>query len=183
MRKNFGQKTWIYPMPVLIIATYNEDGTPNAMNAAWGGTYDYNKITISLGEHKTTENLARTKSFTVGFADVKNVAEADYVGLVSGSKVSDKVAKCGWTVTKSPNVDAPIIDQLPMTLECKVDSFDNGTLVGSILNISVDEKYLGEDGLPDVKKLGIITYDPIHHCYIALGDIVGKAFQEGNKIK
>lgn len=183
MRKNFGPKTWLYPMPVLILATYDENGVPNAMNAAWGGIYDYNKITVSLGDHKTTENFAKTGAFTIGIADVKNVKQADYVGIVSGSKVPDKVAKCGWTVTKSSFVNAPIINELPMTLECTVDSFENGTLIGSIVNISVDEAFLGEDGLPDVKKLAPITYDSVHHFYIALGEVVGKAFQDGKDIK
>lgn len=183
MRKNFGPKTWLYPMPVLILATYNEDGTANAMNAAWGGIYDYNKITVSLGEHKTTENFERTKAFTVSFADAANVKECDYVGIVSGSKVHDKVARCGWTTSKSEFVNAPIINELPMTLECIVDSFENGTLIGSIVNVSIDEKFLGEDGLPDVRKVNPIIYDSVHHFYIALGEPVGKAFEDGKAIK
>lgn len=186
MRKNFGPKTWIYPMPVFIIGTYNEDNTPNAMNAAWCGTGDTNQVYISLDlSHKTADNIKLHKAFTVSFADVKNLVQADYVGIVSGNKVQDKIAKVGWHALKSEFVNAPIFEELPMTLECSLIDLneETGILRGEIVNVSVDEKVLKEDSKIDVKKLNPITYDPVNHDYIALGEVVGKAFHDGNKIK
>lgn len=183
MRKNFGPKTWLYPMPVLILGTYDENGVPNAMNAAWGGIYDYNQVTVSLGKHKTTENFMKTKAFTLAFADSRHVAECDYVGIVSANDVPDKLTRCGFKVTKSEFVNAPIINELPMTLECEVVSFVDGTLVGKIVNVSCLEEYLGEDGLPSVEKIDPITFDSVHAKYIALGKVVGNAFSDGKKIK
>ena len=118
MRKNFGAKPMLYPMPVFIIGTYNPDGTPNAMNAAWGGMADTELISICLGVHRTTRNIFDRKAFTVSMADAENVVPADYVGIVSGETVADKVAKAGWHTTRSEFVDAPLIDELPMALEC-----------------------------------------------------------------
>ena len=125
MRKNFGAKSWLYPMPVLIIVTYDESGTPDAMNAAWGMISDTDKVTICLdASHKTVKNILAKKDFTVSMADAKNVIAADYVGIVSGNDVPDKLTKTGWNVTKSEFVDAPIFEELPMTLECKLISYD-----------------------------------------------------------
>ncbi len=183
MKKNLGVKTYLYPMPVLIIGTYDALGNPNAMNAAWGGICDYDKICIALSKHKTTENLLHTKAFTVAIADLKHVTECDYVGIVSGDKIPDKVTKAGFTVSKSEFVNAPIINELPLTLECEVISFDNEILFGKIVNVCADENILGEDGLPDISKFTPITYDPVHHKYIRLGDVVGNAFEIGNNIK
>ena len=181
-RKNFGAKPVMYPQPVLIIATYDENGVPNAMNAAWGITTDYKEITISLGEHKTTDNLAVRKAFTVSMATEDQVIPCDYVGIESGRKVPDKFAKAGFHATKSEFVDAPLIDELPMALECRVKSFNDGILVGEIVNVSADESVL-TDGKVDPKKLKPITFDPINNTYIGLGEIVGEAFKDGNKIK
>ena len=121
-RKNFGPAHALMttPQPCVMIATWDKDHTPDVMMAAWAGQYDYKQIVISMSKHKTTENIELTGAFTVSFADVRTVAESDYLGLVSGTKVPDKVAKVGFTVSPSPNVDAPIIDQYPLTLECKV---------------------------------------------------------------
>jgi flavin reductase (DIM6/NTAB) family NADH-FMN oxidoreductase RutF len=181
-RKNFGAKPVMYPQPVLIIATYDENGVPNAMNAAWGITTDYKEITISLGEHKTTDNLAVRKAFTVSMATEDQVIPCDYVGIESGRKVPDKFAKAGFHATKSEFVDAPLIDELPMALECRVKSFNDGILVGEIVNVSADESVL-TDGKVDPKKLKPITFDPINNTYIGLGEVVGEAFKDGNKIK
>lgn len=181
--KDLGVKTFIYPQPVLILGTYDEDGTPNAMNAAWGGIYDYDAVTVSLSKHKTTENFERTKAFTIGIGDAENVIACDYVGLVSGKEVKDKVAKCGWTAVKSKNVNAPIFEQLPLTLECEVISFIEGTLVGRIVNVVAREDILGEDGLPDMSKFNPICYEPAHHTYRKMGEVVGHAFKDGKKIK
>ena len=181
-RKNFGAKPVMYPQPVLIIATYDENGVPNAMNAAWGITTDYQEITISLGEHKTTDNLAVRKAFTVSMATEDQVIPCDYVGIESGSKEPDKFAKAGFHATKSEFVDAPLIDELPMALECRVKSFNDGILVGEIVNVSADESVL-TDGKVDPKKLKPITFDPINNTYIGLGEVVGEAFKDGNKIR
>jgi len=186
MRKNFGAKPMLYPMPVLIIASYGEDGIPNAMNAAWGGISEETEISICISpEHKTTENILARQAFTVSMADAENVVAADYVGIVSGNNVANKLEKAGWHTTKSAFVDAPLIDELPMALECKLISYDSEScrLVGEIVNVSADERILGEDGKIDLTKFSPITYDPMHHAYLKLGEAVGKAFSDGKKLK
>lgn len=184
MRKNFGVKTWAYPMPVFIVASYGKNGVPSCMNAAWGGIYDTNEIMICLADdHKTTKNIMESGAFTVSIADTKHVTEADYVGLVSGNKVPDKMEKAGFTTIKSEFVNAPIINELPMTLECRLLKFnEDGICIGEIVNVSADESVLGEDGLIDHEKLGAITYDPVHHNYLKLGEKVGRAFFDGRKL-
>ena len=181
-RTNFGAKPIMLPQPVLIIATYDENGNPNAMNAAWGITTDYQEITISLGEHKTTDNLAVRKAFTVSMATEDQMVACDYVGIASGRNVPDKFAKAGFHATKSEFVDAPLIDELPMALECTVKSFEDGILIGNIVNVSADESVI-TDGKVDPKKLRPITFDPCNNTYVALGDVVGKAFSDGNKLR
>ena len=185
MRKNFGKKSWLYPMPVLIVAAYDEVGIPNAMNAAWGGIFTDETIGVCLSEgHKTAKNIRTTGAFTVSVATADTVTACDYVGLVSGNKEPDKFAKAGFTATKSQFVNAPIINELPMTLECELLSYDEESnhLVGRIVNISADEKIL-TDGKIDVAKLRPITYDPIGYNYFELGTKVGNAFSEGKKLK
>ncbi len=183
MRKNFGAKTYLYPQPVMIIATYDENGDAHAMNAAWGGICGSDEIIVELGSHKTTDNLAITKAFTVALADSEHVAECDYVGIISGRKEPDKMKKAGFTTVKSEFVNAPVINELPLSLECELISCENGKYIGKIINVSCDEKFVGADGLPDLSKFTPITFDPVHHKYIALGKEVGQAFADGNKIK
>lgn len=186
MRKNFGAKPWIYPQPVFIIASYGEDGTPDAMNAAWGCISAKTQLTIYPGpNHKSTKNILTRKAFTVSMADAAHVAQCDYVGLVSGNNVPDKMEKAGFHVTPSSFVDAPIIDELPMTLECRLISYDPETcrMVGEIVNVSADEKILDQNGVIDPDKLQPITYDTMHRAYRKLGDKVGNAFQDGNTLK
>lgn len=164
MRKNFGVKTWLYPMPVFIVAAYDENGLPNAMNAAWGGVYTDNMVGICLAEeHKTTKNILATRAFTVSMGTADRVAECDYVGIVSGNKEPDKFAHAGFHAVKSAFVNAPVIEELPMTLECELVSYDPETcfMTGRIVNISVDEAVLGGDGKVDVTKLKPITYNPM----------------------
>ena len=185
MRKNFGAKTWLYPMPVLIVGTYDENGIPNAMNAAWGGIFTDEHIGICISEgHKTTKNILSTKAFTVSMATVEQLAACDYVGIVSGNREPEKFSKAGFTAQRSETVNAPIIEQLPMTLECEMLSYDkeNNHLVGRIVNVSADERIL-TDGKIDYRKLRPITYDPINHHYIALGEVAGNAFADGKKLK
>ncbi len=185
MRKNFGAKTVVYPMPVFIVAAYDKDGTPNCMNAAWGGIYDTNQIMVCLADdHKTTKNIIESGAFTVSIADAKHVLEADYVGIVSGNKEAQKMQKAGLTCTKSEFVNAPVINEFPMCAECKLLKFnEDGICIGEIVNISADTCVLGQDGEIDPSKLEAITYDPVHHTYIKLGEKVGNAFSDGKKIK
>ena len=186
--KNFGSKPWMLPQPVLIIGTYDKDGNPNAMNAAWGGTWDMHEIMISLGSHATTDNLAQNDEFTVAFATTESLVASDFVGIVSAKNDTDKMAKTGWNAEKAPHVNAPLFDVFPMTMECrvkqKIDESDSGYyLIAEVVDIVCDEKYLAEDGKPDVEKMNIITYDPIHLTYIQLGKTVGKAFADGKQLK
>lgn len=186
MRKSFGAKAILYPMPVLIIGTYDENGTPNAMNAAWGGISEETEISICISdEHKTAENVVKSGAFTVSIADKKNVVAADYVGIVSGNKETNKISKCGWTAEKSDLVNAPLFAELPLTIECKLINYDKDTcrLVGEIVNVSADESILNENGKIDLNKFYPITYDPVGHTYRTLGEVVGKAFSEGKKLK
>ena len=181
-RKNFGPSHALMttPQPCVMIATWDKDHTPDVMMAAWAGQYDHNQIVVSMSKHKTTENIELTGAFTVSFADVRTVAESDYLGIASGAKVPDKVAKVGFTVSPSPNVDAPIIDQYPLTLECKVISWKDGILVGEVVNMSADECILTE-GKVDLGKLQPIVFDAAALTYRALGDIVGQAWGSGKK--
>ena len=182
--KSFGQKSWMLPQPVLIIGTYNNDGTPNAMNAAWGGQWDAKEIVISMGAHATTENLNNCADFTVAFATKDTMVGADYVGIVSAKDQPKKIEKTGWNVEKSTNVNAPVFTDFPMTLECRLvrkidESAEGYYIVAEIVNILVNENFLAEDGKPDVEKMQLISYDPIHHGYIQLGERVGNAFADG----
>ncbi|MBR1912779.1 MAG: flavin reductase [Treponema sp.] len=185
MKKDFGKQTYMFPMPVLIIATYDENGVADAMNAAWGGIHDTNQIGICLSpEHKTVKNILAKKAFTVSMADVKNVVPCDYVGIVSGNSVSNKIETAGWTVTKSSHVDAPVINELPMCLECTLVSYDekSGYMVADIVNVSAEECVL-TDGKIDASKVEPITYDPVSHAYLRLGQSVGTAFKDGLALK
>ena len=183
-RKNFGPNHALVttPQPCVMIATWDENHNPDVMMAAWAGQYDYNKIVVSLSRHKTTDNLEKTGAFTVSFADERTVAESDYLGIVSGSKVPDKVARAGFTVTPSPNVDAPIVEQYPLTLECKVVSWEDGILVGEVVNQSADESIL-TDGKVDLAKLKPIVFDAAGVCYRGIGAPVGGAWQAGKKFQ
>ena len=186
MRKNFGAKAILYPMPVLIIGTYDENGKPNAMNAAWGGISEEKEISICIDDgHKTAKNVVARGAFTVSIADVENVVACDYVGIVSGNKEPDKIEKAGWSAVKSEFVNAPLFDELPMALECKLISYDEETcrLVGEIVNVCADERILNDDGKIDLNKFSPITYDPVHHTSRKIGEVVGQAFSDGKKLK
>lgn len=188
MKKSFKAKAWMLPQPVLIIGTYNADGSPNAMNAAWGGQWDSNEIMISMGAHATTENLNRCQDFTVAFATVDSMVAADYVGIISAKTHPDKLARTGWTSTNADNVNAPVFDGFPMTLECRIKEklYESETgyyIIAEIVNILCDDQYLAEDGKPDVEKMQLITFDPVHNGYIAFGSRVGNAFHDGKALK
>ena len=183
MRKIFGKKPWVYPQPVLMIGTYDENGTPNLMNAAWGGQYGANTVMLCLSSHKTTDNIKLKGEFTVSFATAGTVIPCDYVGIVSANNEPDKLKKAGFTVVKSEFVDAPIINELPLTLECKLLKFnEDGNVIGEIINVSADESILTDDNV-DYKKLDAIIFDPTAAAYIRLGEKVGNAFKDGAKLK
>lgn len=186
MRKNFGAMPCLYPQPVFIIAAFAEDGTPDAMNAAWGGISEATEISLCLSPgHKTVKNILSRGAFTVSMATASTVVPCDYVGIVSGNDVPDKFTKAGFHAAKSEFVDAPLIDELPMALECKLVSYDPEScrLVGQIVNVCADEAVLNEKGKVDPKKLAPITYDPMSHDYLVLGDKVGNAFKDGIALK
>lgn len=184
MRVNFGVKTFLYPQPVMIIATYDENGNPDAMNAAWGGICGHDRIMMDLGSHRTTENIAKTGAFTVAAGDAEHVTACDYVGIVSGNEAPDKMKTAGFETVKSEFVNAPVITNLPVTIECTLEKIVDGSIyIGKIVNVSADEKYLGEDGLPDLAKFTPITFEPAHHIYNAVGEKVGNAFSDGNRLK
>ena len=186
MRKNLTKKAYVYPLPVLIIGSYDEDEIPNAMNAAWGTVCDENKVSICLSaSHKTVKNILKTKEFTLSMADINNVTQADYVGVVSGNKVNNKLEKCGWHTVKSEFVNAPIITELPLTLECKMESCDPSSeiMIGEIVNVSAEESILNSKGKIDLTKFKPICYDCDTHGYYTLGERVGTAFSDGLKIK
>ena len=186
MRKNFGTKSWFYPLPVLVIGTYDENGNPDAMNAAWGGISESTEISMCLSAgHKTVKNILARQAFTVSMADAAHVVECDYVGIVSANDVPDKLAKAGFHTTKSEFVDAPLIDELPMVLECRLISYDEEScrLVGEIVNVSADERILNANGKIDPDKLEPITFDPVNNTYLKLGEKVGNAFKDGMKLK
>ena len=172
-------------MPVLIVGTYDENGTPNAMNAAWGGIYDMGQVMVCLADdHKTTENIKKTGAFTVSFATANTIVPCDYVGIVSANDVPDKFARAGFHAIKSEYINAPIIEELPMTVECRLLKFnEDGICIGEIVNVSADERILGENGKVDAKKLDPIIYDSVTHAYWNFGEKVGQAFSDGKKIQ
>ena len=188
MKRNLGKKAAIFPMPVLIISTYNEDGTVDVMNAAWGMMEDMNKVALNLTEsHKTVKNIKKRNAFTVAIADSNHVVESDYVGIVSGNNTKDKFEKSGLHATKSSFVDAPIIDEYPITMECKFVEYqddENGCgVIGEIVNVVADEEILDEKGNVIIEKINAIMYDPFNHGYYKVGEKVGQAFADGNKLK
>ena len=186
MRKNFGPNPLCYPQPVFILAAWGEDGTPNCMNAAWGGISDDQEVSVCISAgHKTTANILSSKAFTISMATAAQVTACDYVGIVSGNRVPDKFARAGFHATPSEFVNAPLIDELPMAMECQLVSYDPKScrLVGRIVNVSADESVLGETGKVDPAKLRPITFDPMNNTYAVLGELVGQAFRDGIKLK
>lgn len=185
MRKNFGTKPWFFPLPVLIVGTYDENGNPDAMNAAWGGLYDSNRVVLCLSAgHKTTQNIKAKGAFTVSFADAEHVISADYVGLVSANSDLEKLKKSGFHTSKSNFVDAPLMNELPVTLECKfLKESEDGNIIGQIVNVSIDEQVLDGNGKLDMSKFHPISFEPANNGYHVLGERVGNAFCDGRKLR
>lgn len=183
-RKNFGAKPYSYPQPVLIVASYDENGIPDAMNAAWGGISYDNEISICLGsDHKTVKNILFNKAFTVSMADAAHIEACDYLGMVSANDVPDKLAKSGLTVSKSDLLNAPIINELAVCIECRMKSYDEATcrMVGEIVNVSVDEAFI-TDGKADTSKISPVTFDPFNNEYYVIGRKVADAFSAGSAL-
>ena len=184
MKKEVPVVPAICPMPVILIATYNDDGSIDVMNAAWGTAFDLKQIELNISDnHQTTENIRKRKAFTVSLANAENVVPADYVGLVSAKKVKDKFARTKWHAHKSDVVDAPVLDDLPYSMECTLECFkEDYGIIGNIKRLLVDEKYLNNNGKVDILKMKLICYDPFSHGYYVLGEKVGQAFSDGKKL-
>ncbi len=187
MKKNIKTTEAIFPMPVLMIATYNEDGSVNVMNAAWGTMLERDLILLNLSDtHKTVKNIQERRAFTVSIADAKHVKEADYFGVVSGNNTLDKFAKSNLTYTKSENVDAPIINEFPICLECEFLKFQDDEysygLIGKVKNVSCDEEVMTDSNV-DIEKLEAIAFDPYTHGYYKVSERVGNAFKDGFELK
>ena len=183
-RKNYGAKPLSLPQPVWILGTYDENGVPNAMNAAWGGISEENELAVCLSPgHKTCLNFAKTGAFTVSMADAAHAAACDYVGIDTGLKAPDKFARAGFTAVKSELVNAPIIRELPICIECRVIEFnrDSCILRGEIVNVSVDESVL-TDGKLDMAKAAPLCFDPFNMAYHVIGEKVGQAWGIGKEL-
>ena len=188
MRRNLGIKNYFMPLPVLLISTYDEEGKADCMNAAWGGVHDTNQVHLCLDlSHKTSKNILLKKEFTLAFADKKHVVEADYLGVVSGNKVDNKLEIANLKYEKSEFVDAPVLLDFPLSFDCKVTKLDQDPntlfIVADIVNTSVDEKYLNKDGKIDFSKLDIILFNTLNATYHTIGEKVGNAFKDGLKLK
>ena len=185
MRKNFGAKPILYPQAVFIIGSYDENGNADAMNAAWGGVAGVNKIFMCISSHKSTDNILARKAFTVSMGTADQMVACDYVGIVSANNEPEKMKKSGFHTVRSEYVDAPVIEELPMTLECRLISYDPEThyMFGEVVNVSADETILGEDGNIDIAKLRPIIFDGVHAAYHVIGEKVGNAFADGAQLK
>lgn len=184
MRKDLGVKTYLYPQLVMIIGTYDKDNKPNVMNAAWGGMADYDKVIVCLANHKTTENINLTKEFTISIGDAKHVVECDYVGLVSQKNEPNKMVNSGFTTTKAKYVNAPIVNELSLCLECRLlKILEEDLYLAQIINVNADENILNDQDNVLVEKLMPISYDPSTHGYYKVAERVGNAFSDGNKRK
>ena len=184
MKKQIKTTEAIFPMPVLMIATYNDDNTVNVMNAAWGTMLERDEVILNLTEsHKTVKNIRKRKAFTVSIANAKNVKVADYFGVVSGNNIENKFENSNLTTTKSENVDAPIINEFPICMECKLleDESDWG-IVGKVVSVSADEEVMTDDQV-DISKLEAIAFDPYTHGYYKVTERVGNAFKDGLELK
>ena len=187
MRKDLGVKPAVYPMPVLMVATYDENGVVDVMNAAWGMICDMDKITLALTEtHKTVKNIKLNKAFTVSLADVKNIKEADFFGIASGNTMADKFERSGLTATKSERMNAPIIEEFPITMECElaeiVDTDNVYSIIGKIVNVSAHEDVLDEKGRVDIEKAGLLMFDQFKAGYYVTGEKVGQAWNSGKEL-
>lgn len=187
MRKKINITEGIFPMPVLMVATYNEDGSVNVMNAAWGTMQDRSNVVLNLTEtHKTVQNIKARGAFTVSIADAAHTVEADYFGVESGNRVTNKFENSGLSASKSETVDAPIINEFPICLECEFIEYQNGKygcgVIGKVVNVTVDESVMVGDKI-DMSLVNAIAFDPYTHGYYKVTERVGEAFKDGLKLK
>ena len=187
MRKKLNITEGIFPMPVLMIATYNEDNSVNVMNAAWGTMQARNTVALQLTEtHKTVKNIKARKAFTLSIADAAHVVQADYFGVTSGNKISNKFEKSGLTANKSEIVDAPVINEVPLCLECEFIEYQDNEygvgVIGKVVNVTADEKVM-IDGKLDMSLVNAIAFDPYTHGYYLVSKRVGEAFKDGLQLK
>lgn len=185
MKKNLGVAGELFPQSVFIVASYGEDGTPNAMNVAWGGECTRTQVAINIGDHKTTDNILARGAFTVAPADAAHVAEADYFGIATGRRVN-KAEGSGLTFARSEFVDAPVIEEFPLTMECRVVSVEDWAgekrFVGEIVNTRVDEAVLDGEGRVDFSQMRPIVYDSTRRVYRVVGEEVGGAWSAGKAL-
>lgn len=183
MKKSIEQRGGLFPQPVMIIASYDENGNPDAMNAAWVTMCDMDQVELVLSSHQSTDNILARRAFTVAPADAANLVAADYVGIDSAHKVADKARKSGLTFVRSEHVDAPVIEEFPLTMECEVveveGDADGAIIVGRVVNTLVEEDMLDKDGKVDFGKMGLVAYDPAHRSYRTVGDELGRAWNVG----
>ena len=187
MRTKLNITEGIFPMPVLMVATYNEDGSVNVMNAAWGTMQERNMVALNLTEtHKTVKNIKARGAFTVSIADAAHIVEADYFGIESGNRVADKFAHSGLTDSKAETVDAPIINEFPLCLECEFVEYQSGAygcgVIGKVVHVTADERVM-VNGKIDMSLVNAIAFDPYTHGYYKVTDRVGEAFKDGLKLK
>ena len=187
MKKDLGSIPAVFPMPVLMIGTYDEEDRIDVMNAAWGQICDYDKIILSLTEtHKTTANIKLHKAFTVALADEAHMKEADYFGMVSANQKADKFNKTGFHAVRSAHVHAPVIEEFPLVMECElfeiIDTDSIYGIVGRIVNVSANEEVLDDEGKVDVKKLNALIFDQFRHGYYTVGEKAGQGFSIGKQL-
>ncbi len=183
MRKNIKTTEGIFPMPVLMVATYNEDGSVDVMNAAWGTMFERDQVVLNLTEtHKTVKNIKERKAFTVSIADSKHVVEADYFGVESANNTPNKFENSKLTATKSENIDAPIINEFPICMECEFIEYGDCGIIGKVINTSVDVNAMNGDKV-DIEKVSAIAFDPYTHGYYTVTKRVGNAFKDGMQLK
>ena len=186
MKKALGAIPAVFPMPVLMIATYDENGKVNVMNAAWGMISDMNQITLFLSEdHKTTVNILTTKAFTVALADKDHMDVADFFGIATGNTMKDKFERTGYTAVKSAFVNAPVIEEFPVVMECELEQvIENDTfyaIVGTIINTSAEESVLDENGKIEPTKVNALVFDQFKLGYYTIGENVGQAWNAGKE--
>ena len=184
MKKDLGALPAVYPMPVLMIGTYDENEKVNVMNVAWGQICDMDKIVLFIGEGKKTWlNIKASKAFTVALADEKHMDAADFFGIASGNRMEDKFERTGYHAVKSDKVHAPIIEEFPVVMECELVEFVEteslSGIVGKIVNVKADEAVLSENGKVDPAKLHALMFDQFQNGYYATGAKVGKAWNAG----
>ena len=184
MFKDFGVKPYLFPMPAYMIGTYNEDDSVDVMMMAWGGICAEDMVALNLEEeHRTVANLKARKAFTLSVPGMDTLRESGFFGIDSSNKMADKFERTGLHAVKSERVDAPIITEYPLTLECEVVEMQSQPyglrVLGKIVNVLAHEKVLDDAGKIDAAKLNTFVFDQMQNGYYAIGEKVGKAWNSG----